>query len=68
MSTTGTHANMGLINARERQWARFLISLTEEEREILYRGYGELIAHDEFVAGNVSLADIRLMLTVEVTE
>lgn len=53
------------MDARERRWVSFIKRLNKEERARLFDGSTEMIVHDEFIAGRMSLAEIRLVLNTE---
>lgn len=50
------------VDAREHLWCDFLVSLTDEEKAELFSGGTELMLHDMYVNGEISLTDIRCVL------
>ncbi len=65
MPTTVGGMEDKLSQLREREWATFLGDLYPWERHRLLRGELELLLHDAYLEGDLTLQDARLTLSFD---
>lgn len=65
---TAPVSTISRMTSREHLWERFLAELSRSEPWLYHRiirGEDELVLHDQFVAGEIRLIDVRLMFSFE---